>query len=202
MTILVNNCAGIVLCGGESRRMGQSKAWLPFHGQTMLELITTRLQSVLKTVIVVAAPDQELPTLPEDIEIVRDEQQGRGPLQGIAAGLRTLQGRAEAAYISSCDVPLLQTPFVLRMIELIEDNDICVPQVEGRYHPLAAVYRVSVIEKIDQLLSENRLRPFFLFEEVSTRTITEEQLQDIDPTFQSLRNVNTPEEYERVLHEE
>jgi molybdopterin-guanine dinucleotide biosynthesis protein A len=49
---------------------------------------------------------------------------------------------------------------------------------------------------VDRLLSENRLRPFFLIQEVPTRIVTAAELADVDPDFESLRNLNTPEEYD------
>src|SRR5262245_47236967 len=96
--------AGIVLCGGQSRRMGQPKAWLPFGGDVMLPRVVRVLRSAVEPDVVVAAPDQDLPPLTIQVEVVRDEEKGRGPLQGLAAGFRALRGRAEAAYASSCDV--------------------------------------------------------------------------------------------------
>jgi molybdopterin-guanine dinucleotide biosynthesis protein A len=119
----------------------------------------------------------------------------------LAAGLQTLQGHAEAAYLSSCDVPFLQPAFVRRLIELLGDYAICVPRVGAYHHPLAAVYRLSVGETVNRLLAENRLRPFYLFEAVPTRIVEPVELADVDPAFQTLRNLNTPEEYEAALRE-
>ncbi len=136
------NVAGIVLCGGQSMRMGRPKAWLPFAGEIMLPRVVRLLGEVVRPIIVVAAPEQEVPPLPSDIKIVRDEEKGRGPLQGLAAGLAALEGQGEAAYLSSCDVPFLQRAFVHRLIELLGDHAVCVPQVGGYHHPLAAVYRL------------------------------------------------------------
>jgi molybdopterin-guanine dinucleotide biosynthesis protein A len=194
-------CAGIILCGGQSKRMGQPKAWLPFAGEIMLPRIVRRLRAAVEPVVVVAAPEQELPPLPPEVQIVRDEEQGRGPLQGLAAGLHGLQGQVDAAYASSCDVPFLSAAFVLRMIELLKDQRICVPFVDGFHHPLAAVYRIEVVSTVDRLLTENRLRPVFLFEAEPTRIVTAEELRDVDPTFQTLRNLNTPEDYQAALRE-
>src|SRR4051812_45845559 len=154
---------GIVLCGGESRRMGRAKAWLPFAGEIMLPRVVRLLGEVVSPLVVVAAPGQELPALPTEIELVRDEEKGRGPLQGLLAGLQALGGRAEAAYLSSCDVPFLRPTFVRRLIALLGSHDICVPRVGDYHHPLAAVYRLGVLPKVRRLLQESRLRPVFLF---------------------------------------
>jgi molybdopterin-guanine dinucleotide biosynthesis protein A len=192
---------GIVLCGGQSKRMGRPKAWLPFAGELMLPRVVRRLGEAVNPVVVVAAPDQDVPPLPADIRIVRDEEKGRGPLQGLAAGLTALRGRVEAAYLSSCDVPFLQPAFVRRLMDLLGDHAICVPRVGDYHHPLAAVYRLEVADAVARLLAEDRLRPFFLFEAVPTRIVEAGELADVDPSFQTLRNLNTPADYEAALRE-
>jgi molybdopterin-guanine dinucleotide biosynthesis protein A len=195
------NVGGIVLCGGQSSRMGRPKAWLPFGGELMLPRVVRLLGKAVSPIVVVAAPDQDVPPLPADVAIVRDEEKGRGPLQGLAAGLQALRGKADAAYLSSCDVPFLQPAFVRRLIELLGEHAICVPYVSGYHHPLAAVYRVGVADAVARLLAEDRLRPVFLFEEVSTRIVEPGEIVAVDPTFQTLRNLNTPEEYEAAIAE-
>jgi molybdopterin-guanine dinucleotide biosynthesis protein A len=192
---------GIVLCGGQSKRMGRPKAWLPLGGERMLPRVVRLLREVVAPIVVVAAPDQELPPLPASAQVVRDEERGRGPLQGLAAGLRALQGQADAAYASSCDVPFLQPDFVRQMIALLGDHAICVPHVGDYYHPLAAVYRVEVLAEVDRLLAEGRLRPVFLFETAPTRVVKAEELHVADPVLQTLRNLNTPDDYEAAVRE-
>src|SRR5947209_666698 len=165
------NVGGIVLCGGQSKRMGRPKAWLPFGSELMLQRVVRLLAEAVKPIVVVAAPDQEVPPLPSSVVVVRDEEKGRGPLQGLAAGLATLQDRIDAAYLSSCDVPFLHPAFVQRMIDLLGEHSICVPYAGGYHHPLAAVYRPGVKQTVDRLLAENRQRPVFLFETVPTRIV-------------------------------
>ena len=192
---------GIVLCGGRSSRMGRPKAWLPFGDETMLQRVVRIVREVVDPVVVVAAPDQDVPSLPAEIEIVRDIEQGRGPMQGLLAGLTALEGKVDAAYLSSCDVPLLQPAFVQRMIDLLGDHAIAVPQVDGFPHPLAAVYRLAVQPAVRELLAANRLRPAFLFDALPTVRVSADQLVVVDPQLLSLRNLNTPDEYEAVLRE-
>jgi molybdopterin-guanine dinucleotide biosynthesis protein A len=195
------NTAGIILCGGRSQRMGRPKAWLPFAGELMLPRVVRLLGEAVRPLVVVAAPDQDVPPLPAEVRVVRDEEKGRGPLQGLAAGLAALEGQADAVYLSSCDVPFLRPAFVRRLLDLLGDHAICVPRLEGYHHPLAAVYRLEVTEAVHRLLAANRLRPFFLFEAVSTRIVEAAELADVDPTFQTLRNLNTPQEYKAALRE-
>jgi molybdopterin-guanine dinucleotide biosynthesis protein A len=193
--------AGIVLCGGRSSRMGRPKAWLPFGDATLLQRAVRVLQTVVDPVVVVAAPGQDLPALPDGVLIARDDRDYLGPLNGLAAGLAAIAGRADAAYLSSCDVPFLRSTFVRRIIDRLGDADICMPYVDGYRHPLAAVYRLNVLPAIRALLAAGRLRPVFLCEAQSTRLLAASEFADVDPDLQSLRNLNTPEDYQAALRE-
>jgi molybdopterin-guanine dinucleotide biosynthesis protein A len=192
---------GIVLCGGRSSRMGRPKAWLPFGGELMLPRVVRVLREVVDPVVVVAAPGQDVPPLPADVEVVRDEVEGKGPLGGLAAGLAALEGKADAAYLSSCDVPFLKPEFVDRVIELLAGAAVAVPRVGDYFHPLAAAYRVSTRDEVMTLLAADRLRPVFLFDAVPTRVIEPHDLADVDPDVRSLRNLNTPADYEAAIRE-
>src|SRR5262249_11252814 len=119
--------------------------------------------------------------------------------QGLAAGLHALAGRADAAYVSSCDVPLLRPVFVRRLCELLGAHAICVPRVGGYHHPLAPGYRLEVVRAVERLLAADRLRPLCLFEAVPTRLVEAAELAEVDPTLESLRNLNTPEDYQAAL---
>jgi molybdopterin-guanine dinucleotide biosynthesis protein A len=137
--------------------------------------------------------------LPLGVDVVRDEVEGLGPLAGLAAGLAALEGRADAAYLSACDVPLLSTAFVRRIAELLGTQSACVPEVDGYRHPLAAVYRLSIRPVVMEWLSTGRLRMTDLFDAVPSRIVGPLAFANIDPRLDSLRNVNTPEEHAAVL---
>jgi molybdopterin-guanine dinucleotide biosynthesis protein A len=190
--------AGIVLCGGKSTRMGSSKALLPFGSETMLQRVVRLLGEVVSPIVVVAAADQELPALPRDVIVTRDERDARGPLEGLRAGLKALPPHVDAVYVTSCDVPLLIPNFVRQMLELAHGYDIAVMEIDGFTHPLSAVYRRATLPFVEDLLAKDRLRPAFLFELVKTRRVRPEEMT-ADPDLRTLRNLNTREDYERAL---
>jgi molybdenum cofactor guanylyltransferase len=190
---------GIVLCGGKSTRMGVPKATLPFGTETMVQRVVRLLGTVVSPVIVVAARGQSLPALPDEVRVARDEREARGPLEGIRAGLSALPESIDAAYITSCDVPLLVPAFVERMIDLMGDHDIAVMEVDGFPHPLSAIYRRDTLPLVEQLLAGDRLRPVFLFEAVRTRRVKPDEMTVVDPELKTLRNLNTPEDYRAAL---
>jgi molybdenum cofactor guanylyltransferase len=195
------NAGGIVLCGGKSTRMGSPKALLPFGNETMLERVVRLLATVVSPIVVVAARQQALPELPAHVTVARDEQEGRGPLEGLRAGLKALPPGVEAAYVTSCDVPLLVPAFARRMIDLLGDHDIAVIEIDGFPHPLSAVYRRCTLPHVEDLLARARLRPVYLFEEVPTRRIKPAEMIVVDPELLTLRNLNTRADYESALRE-
>jgi molybdenum cofactor guanylyltransferase len=191
----------LILCGGKSSRMGRDKATLPFGSELMLERVVRLLSEVVhpENMVVVAAPNQSLPELPKEVLVARDALEFRGPLQGMATGLSALGDRADAVYVTGCDVPLLVPAFVDRMFESLGDRDIAVPFDGEHHHPLAAVYRPRVLPHIQALLDANRLRPIFLFDEVATREIPVEELRAVDPRLFTLENLNRNEDYRAAL---
>ena len=193
------NGGGIILCGGLSTRMGTSKALLPFGPETMLQRIVRLLSTVVSPVVVVAAAEQVLPDLPADVIVTRDEEQGRGPVEGLRAGLKALPETVDGAYVTSCDVPLLVPDFVRRMLDLLADHDIAVLEIDGFPHPLSAVYRRNTLPHVEGLLAQNRLRPVFLFEAVRTRRVQPAEVLSTDPELLTLRNLNTREDYLAAL---
>lgn len=190
---------GIILCGGRSSRMGLPKLALPFGPELMLERIVRLLGEVCDPLVVVAAPTQELPPLAAGVIVARDRREGRGPLEGLSAGLAALPEEVEAAYATSCDVPLLVPAFVERMFELLGEESCAVPISGGFQHPLAAVYRRHLVDVVEQLLAAERMRPAFLFDSVPTRRVGEAELRDVDPALDTLKNLNRPEDYFAAL---
>lgn len=191
--------AAIVLCGGQSSRMGCPKGLLPFGPELLLQRMVRIVREVTPTIVVVAAEGQGLPPLEGEVIVARDLRPARGPLEGLAAGLAALPPEIEAAYATGCDTPLLRADWVRQMFAELGDFEIAVPRDNRFYHPLAAVYRRAVLPRIEKLLGENRLRPFFLFEEAKTREVPVEELRGVDPQLESLENLNHLEDYEAAL---
>lgn len=192
---------GIILCGGKSSRMGTPKAHLQFGAETLLQRIARIMGEVLEPVVVVAANGQILPELHASVIISTDKNEGQGPLEGLAAGLEALKEKCDGVFLSSCDVPFLKKEFILGMTKALGESRMCIPRTEGYFHPLASVYRVDVLPDVLQLLGENKLRPFFLLEKVKGNIVEEEQLKQFDPELFSLRNLNTPEDFQKALVE-
>jgi molybdopterin-guanine dinucleotide biosynthesis protein A len=177
--------------------MGRDKAMLPFGDETLLQRVLRIVSPLVAEVLVVAHTDQTLPALPEHVRVVYDEVEDQGPLAGLQAGLR--QASAEALFATGCDVPFLQPTLIELLFERLGDARIAVADEAGFAHPLAAVYRREVLVVVERLLAEGRRRPLFLYDEVATVRVGEDDLRRVDPELLSLANLNTPEAYEAAL---
>ena len=149
--------------------MAAPKAWLPFGPERLLQRVVRLVGEAVRPVVVTAHAGQELPELPPWCHVVYDRTENQGPMEGLAAALEQLQGRAELAFVAGCDAPLLEPRLVHRMLALAPGFDAAVPHVDGLDHPLAAVYRTQLPEKIGELLARGSRRLTALFDEVRTR---------------------------------
>ncbi|APW60761.1 molybdenum cofactor guanylyltransferase [Paludisphaera borealis] len=199
---MATNVGAVVLCGGESRRMGRPKAGLPFGPETLLARVVRLVSTVARPVVVVAAADQEVRDLPDSVRVVRDSRSGRGPLQGLADGLSALPPGVEFAYVTAADAPFLEPAWVELLVDRIGGHDLALPNCDGRRHPLAALYRVApALAAIRGLLDQDQLRVGRLAESLRTRTIDADELRGVDPELRTLRNLNTPDDYVRALED-
>lgn len=200
---------GIVLAGGRSSRMGSAKACLEWHGSTLLARTVHVVQrGVDGPVVVVRAPGQRLPTLPSQVEVIDDEREGLGPMQGLAVGLAATSDRGEVAFVCSTDLPFLHPAFVGSVVGALgQTDDAAVPHADGHRQPLAAGYRTALAGTVTQLLASGARKPAMILEACRTRWIDEAtlladpRLAEVDPDLASVRNVNTPEEYEAARAE-
>jgi molybdopterin-guanine dinucleotide biosynthesis protein A len=180
--------------------MGKPKAWLPFGNELLLQRVVRRLSTVAEPVVVVRAPGQTLPELPQKVLFAEDAVENRGPLQGIASGLAALRHAVDAAFVSSTDAPFVDPQLVTRLCELRgTSHDLVVPHAAGRHHPLAALYALNVLPEIERMLAENELRLMDLLGRVRTLEVGAVELTKLDPHLRFLSNVNTPEDYRAAL---
>ncbi len=207
-------CGAIVLAGGRSTRMGASKAALDWHGVAMVRRVTGLVaRGVEGPVVVVAAPDQDLPALDASVEIVRDVREGCGPLEGLRAGMTALAGRVEVAYASATDVPLLHPRLVALVVaalgagqgEAPGDSEIALPTIDGHRQFLAGAYRTSLLPRIEALLADGerrlgRLAELSRLHELDRRTcLADPELARLDPALDSLRSLDGPAAYAEAL---
>src|SRR5437763_16777997 len=95
----IADATAVVLAGGKSSRMGRPKALLLFDNEPLIAHIVGALQHGFGEVVVVAAPGQELPSLP--VKLVRDAVPFQGPVGGFYYWI--IADGSEFSFVTSCD---------------------------------------------------------------------------------------------------
>lgn len=191
----MEEATAFVLAGGKSTRMGQDKAFLTLAGKTLLERTLARARAVAGEVRIVgdAAKFEKFGT------VVGDVYRDRGPLGGIHAGL--ISSVTEWNLMLAVDVPFVETAFLAWLIEEARRTKavVTVPRAGGGLQPLCAVYDKSFAEVAQQALEAGRNKIDPLFREVRARVVEEEEIVQMGYSAGMFRNLNTPEEWKRVV---
>ena len=175
--------------------MGTSKALLLFDDEPLIVHVVATLQRLFADVVVVAAPEQDLPSMP--VRLVSDEVAYQGPVGGIYYGL--MASGSDAAFVTSCDSAFLNIDLIAHLLDQLPEHDVVVPHWQGRFQPLHAVYRRSVSPLLAEQLARGQLRPVYLFDKVRLRRVDEDEIRRFDPEGSSFYNMNTPEDYAEAL---
>lgn len=186
---------GIVLAGGENRRMGTDKAFLAFDGRPLIEHILAVFRGLFPRVIVVTNSPARYAGYA--VDAVTDVGDRRGPLTGLYSGLQ--RSADEYNFVVACDMPFLNRGLIAYMAEAAAGYDIVVPRVNDFFEPLHAVYRKALLPVIESSLRRESPTIRGLFAQAKVRYITEEEIERFDPGRRSFRNLNTPEEYKEAL---
>jgi molybdopterin-guanine dinucleotide biosynthesis protein A len=182
----------VVLAGGDSRRMGRSKALLPVGGTTLIEWLTARLAPGFAHLVVAAREAERLPPGLRP-RLVNDLHAGAGPLAGVEAGLAA--SPHDVVVVVACDMPAVTAGLLRRLAEAAgEGVDAAVPRVAGRPEPTCAAYRQSAAGPIAAALAAGRLRATDALAGLRVRWLDGE-----DPAL--FANLNTPADYRTFLDE-
>lgn len=191
---------GILLSGGQSRRMGRDKATMPFGHNTMLEFIVQQLATVCGGGIsIVAAAQGPAPTIADAVTL-RDRQPGHGPLEGIAVALQATPSNRLAAIVG-CDNPFVSPPLIAAMADRLSSGeaDAVVIRDAQRMYPLMAVYRPRVYSAAIAAMDEGVWSLHEWLHRLKVDFVGEEFVRQFDPDLRSLINLNTPQEYQAAL---
>lgn len=181
---------GCILTGGQSRRMGgEGKLFLTWEGTPFHERLCRALGRFSRIYLSV---DREAPYAALGLPMVRDRYPDCGPMGGIASVLSACEG--EAVFVTACDMPLLSTSVVDRIVSAWE-GDITLACVDGRAQPLLGIYPKSVLPILEKRLATNRLRMYDFLTETGCKQVP------LPEGCRAAENINTPQDYRRLTTE-
>lgn len=185
---------GVVLAGGEGRRMGRPKGSLEWQGRPLAVRAAMALRPICGSVLISVAPGATNPA-PSFAAVEDGRPAGRGPLAGIAAAFAAT-GRADLLVLA-CDYPAVETALLRSLVEAAEPGDDLVFPVDatGRDHPLVAYWRRSSEGAIHEALDAKRFKVLSLLPDLHVRRIPAEAA-GVD-SRRALRNLNWPDDLTR-----
>jgi molybdopterin-guanine dinucleotide biosynthesis protein A len=215
--------SGVVLAGGQSRRLGVNKALVDLGGSTLIQRVVDRLRQVTDDICVVTdepaqyaglarrqrdpgghvGPYSSVCDSRQDhvgallaVRFTRDTWPGLGSLAGVYSGLSVAVH--ERAVVVGCDMPFLNSGLLRYMILLSTEYDLVIPRVGDYYEPLHAVYGKACLPVIEDLVGQGRKRIVDLLGRVRVRYVEQAEIDLLDPQQLSFFNVNTPEDLARA----
>ena len=194
----------VIQAGGESRRMGQSKATVPFGGRPMICRLIERLSPAADELIITTNEAKRLQFVHEmypelHIRLVKDEYNFRGALPGLFTALKA----ASCPYVAvvACDMVLASAALVCaQAIDMNENEcDVVVPVNKHGFEPFHALYRkATCLPAIQQRLDEGEKRAQSFFNLVRVQEFPHTRVLQVAPMGGCFVNANTPEELARL----
>lgn len=175
--------SAVLLCGGESRRMGRDKALVEWDGAPLWQIQLMKLRALPLDRILLSARNDK-PWRPADVAIVLDESDARGPLSGILAAFSACE--SDHLLVLAIDLPLMTVAYLQSLMQRARRGVGVVPMIDERFEPVAAIYPRGIA---DAFLQHDSLQS--VLHDLVDRG--EMIVDDVQPADRELfRNVNEP----------
>ncbi len=191
--------SGIILAGGQSRRLGRDKAVESVGGQPLIQRVIQRLSQVTAEIVVVVADQTQADrfALDQGQRLTEDLYPGKGALGGIFSGLTAAQ--QEWGLVVACDMPFLNLDLLRNLMSRREGFDAVVPVLEGRPEPTHALYSKACLLPMEQRLKADDLKISRFYDQVRVDYVNEEAIASLDAAYLSFFNVNSPPDLDKAL---
>lgn len=196
----------VIQAGGESKRMGQSKALVKFNGRPLICHLVKRLIPAADELVITTNEPQRLSFLDDEfpdekIKLVSDGRNVRGALIGMETALEA--ATCPIVAVVACDMIFASASLVVaEAIEMTETGaDAVVPVNKHGYEPFHASYRKDTcLVAVKKALAEGKSRVQSIFEDPAINTVefSQSQVLEVEPRGGCFINTNTPEELARV----
>lgn len=185
---------GVILAGGRSSRMGQNKALLPFAGEPLIAAVYGKFARLFNEVLVVTNHPEEYAFLP--CRKVPDLFVGSGSMAGVHSGL--VNSTTERIFVAGCDMPYLDEELIRDLAGMLGDETVLVPESDSGLEPLHAFYARKSLPALEAALTRDKRRIVDLLAEMGARIVPPETVARTCPDFKSFRNINSPQDYQRL----
>jgi molybdenum cofactor guanylyltransferase len=188
-------CAGFVLAGGLSSRMGKEKALLEINGTPLVVRAARVVTSVCGSATIVGSPEDYARL---GFPVIADQQPRLGPLGGILTAL----GHTDAAWnlVTGCDLPYLTADWLRFLMgrAAASPNLVVLPESDSGPEPLCAVYHRQAVDAIRAAIARGELKVTRALQSLPVERVLPADIRPFDPRGVLFQNLNTPEDFERA----
>jgi len=182
---------GVILAGGKSLRMGQTKSLLPLRDEPVVSHIVREIKKCVDEVVIVANDPSAYIFL--QVPIVKDRYTGAGPLAGMEAAFHR---DADVFVVSACDTPFINHQVYMQLMGCLKGNDAVIPEYGERIHPLAGIYKKSVLPVVQQQLENNVRKVDRMFDFLQVAYVNDFGIISDDILEKHFFNMNHPAQYD------
>jgi len=194
----------IILCGGQSRRMGRDKGSLIIKDKPMIKYILSTLNNEIDEVIIVLNDVERIDKYKKFIDskdynytlkFAEDKIKNKGPISGILTGLENIS--TDYAIVFPCDNPFVTKNTIQTLFNEISENiQAVVPYHDEKNklktsEPLHSIYNKNIIPTIKDLISKDSLHIKGVIEKIETKFVLIDNKKILKKEF---RNLNRPKD--------
>jgi molybdopterin-guanine dinucleotide biosynthesis protein A len=181
-----------IMAGGKSRRFGSDKTLHTYRGKPLISHVYDAVSPIFESITIVADDKDKYGFL--NTEVIPDVIPGLGPLGGIHSALT--RTASERIFVFGADMPFINRDFISYMAEIPDYYDAVVPQPDGYYEPLHAIYRKSCLGSIEMMISSGRTKITELFGQIELRPVSDDEIYYYDESHSMFSNINRPQDAE------
>ena len=187
--------SGIILAGGDSKRMGQDKNFLELGSKYIVEIVVEKMKGIFEEVVLVTNNSQSFEQFTPDVTIIEDRVKGmeKSSLRGIYSGLAGIQ--KEYGFVVAGDMPFIHSKLIKAMAHeaLSGDWDVVVPKIDGYVEPLFSIYHLNCLPYIENQLHRRDFKVRRFFDHVKVCYVPDQFCRLYDQELLSFFNINTPD---------
>jgi molybdopterin-guanine dinucleotide biosynthesis protein A len=180
----------VIIAGGQSRRMKTDKAFVEVGGKRLIERVLSVITPLFSEILI----NSNKPDAYKEwgLPVIQDIFMGKGALGGIYTGL--VHTKANYVFCVACDMPALNPDLIRFMQQQVDGCDALIPKTPDGIHPLHTMYSKQCYKVIEELLQRDKLKISDVFSRIRSKYLTDQQIRQFDPHFESFLNINTLED--------
>lgn len=191
------SCGYGIMAGGLSSRMGEDKAFLDYLGKPLIKHMADTIGPENRIYVSVSDNEKSIKCkdiLGKEAVMLPDEIKEYGPMEG----LYQLLGNCteDALFVIAVDMPLITKELLMSVIDTYDNEDVLVLRSDDRIHPLCGIYSKRIYSIVEDLRNQDNHKIMRIYDKCNTRIV---DIEELDFPKDVLANINTREDYERLL---